>query len=117
MREFIVALILLSLILTVTVCNSIYVGNRIDEMLSVCQRLKLNRSALLTDELFDRWIDCRKIISLTTRQSDIERAENALLCLIEYTDVPADYNSQLSMLISTLEHIKTSQSFSLEGIF
>ena len=117
MREFIIALILLSVILTVTVCNSIYVDNRIDEMLSVCQRLKLNRSALLTDELFDRWNDCRSTISLTTRQSDIERAENALLSLIEYIDVPADFNSQLALLISILEHIKKSQSFSFESIF
>lgn len=103
--------------MVVTVCNSIYVDNRIDEMLSVCQRLKLNNSALLTDELFDRWSDCRSTISLTTRQSDIERAESALLCLIEYIDVPADYNSQLAVLMSILEHIKKSQGLSFESIF
>ena len=117
MREFIIALIILSVIISATAVNSIYVGRRIDEMLSVCQRLRLNRSSLLTDELFDRWADCRKIISLTTRQGDIERAEDALLSLMHFTDVPADYNSQLAILISILEHIKISQSFSLEGIF
>ena len=117
MREFIIALILLSFILVATVCNSIYVDNRIDEMLSVCHRLEHTHSTLLVNELLDRWNECRSIISLTTRQGDVERAENALICLMHYTNIPADFNSQLAMLISTLEHIKTSQSLSLEGIF
>lgn len=117
MRSFIVALIILGAVAFTTVCNSLYVGNRVDEMLSVCQKLQRGGSAILTDELLLRWQDCRDIISLTTHRSEIERAENAMLSLEHYLDVPADYNTQLAILISILDHIKSAQSFSLDNIF
>ncbi len=117
MRSFIIALIILSAVLAVTACNCTYVDNRIDEMLDVCEKLQRGSSALLTDELTSKWQSCRDIISLTTRQGDIERVEGAILSLGHYLDVPADYNSQLAILVSILEHIKASHSLSLGSIF
>lgn len=110
-------MIILFAVLAATVCNCVYVDNRIDEMLDICGKLQRGSSALLTEELTSKWQSCRDIISLTTRQGDMERAESAILSLEHYLDVPADYNVQLAILISIFEHIKTSHSLSLSGIF
>lgn len=117
MRSFVTATLILSFIILVTICNSVYVSARVDEMLSVCEKLKSDSSALLTDELISRWQDCRDILSLTTHRGEIERAENAVLSLEYYIDTPADYSTQLSILISVLEHIGSSQHLSFENIF
>ena len=117
MRAFRTALIILSAVLTVTVGNRIYVNNRMDEMLDVCAKIKHSSSAPLIDELASRWQHCSDIISLTTSLSDIERAENAILSLGHYPHGSADYNAQLSLLVSILGHIKLSHSISLSGIF
>lgn len=117
MRSFVVALIILGSVVFVTMCNTVYVGNRIDELLYVCEKLESGSSDLLTDELTSRWQNCRDIISLTTHRSEMERAESAILSLEHYLDVPSDYNTQLAILISILEHIKSAQSFSLDNIF
>ena len=117
MRSFIIALIILFAVLISTVCNSICVTNNINEMLDVCEKLQLNSSVLLTDELNSKWQSCRDIISLTTRQGDIERAESAILSLEHYLDIPADYKVQLAILVSTLEHIKASHALSPISIF
>ena len=116
MRAFIVSLIILSAVLAVTVCDCVYVDHRIDELLDICKKLEHGSSALLTDELQSKWQSCRNVISLTTRQGDIERAESAILSLGHYLDVPADYNAQLAILTSILEHIKNSHALSLESI-
>lgn len=116
MRAFITATVLLSFIIMLTVCNSIYVTKRVDEMLYVCEILKSDSSAHSTDELTSRWENCRDIISLTTHRNVIERAENAILSLPHYLDTPADYQTQLSILISIFETIKNSQRIGIDNI-
>lgn len=85
-------------------------------MLYVCEILKSDSSAHLTDELISRWENCRDIISLTTHRNVIDRAENAILSLPHYLDIPSDYQTQLSILISILENIKSSQYFGIDNI-
>ena len=103
--------------LALTVCDCLCVERRIDGLLDICEKLERGSSALLTDELTGKWQSCRDIISLTTRQGDIERAESAIISLGHYLDVPADFSAQLAILVSILEHIKDSHALSLESIF
>ena len=117
MRSFIVATVILCVIIMLTAVNSVYVTARVEEMLSVCENLKSSSHTMLNDELLMRWYDCRDIISLTTHRSEIDRAENALLSLKNNLNHPNEYYSHLSILISVLEHIRDSQSFSVDNIF
>ncbi len=117
MRAFVISLIILSAVLALTVCDCVYVDGRIDALLDICEKLERGSSAMLTDELKSKWQSCRDVISLTTRQTDIERAESAMLSLEHYLDVPTDYNAQLAILVSTLKHIKASHALSLISIF
>ena len=117
MRSLTIAVVILSSIIFLTICNMIYVGNRVDEMLTVCERLKNGSSPVLIDELISRWEHCRNIISLSTHHSEIDRVESAIDSLKHYIDSPADFKSQLEAVINVLEYIASSQRFSLEYIF
>ncbi len=117
MRSLTIAAVILSSIIFLTICNMIYVGNRVDEMLTVCEKLKSSGAPVLVDELADRWEHCRNIISLTTHHSEIDRAENAIDSLKHYLDQPSDFGAQLDTVINVLEHIGSGQRFSLDHIF
>lgn len=117
MRSLIIAAVIISVIIFLTACNMIYVGNRVDEMLAVCEKLKSNSAPVLVDELTNRWEHCRNIISLTTHHSEIDRAENAIASLKHYIEQPADFGAQLEAVINILEHIGSGQRFSLDHIF
>ena len=116
MRSLIIAAVILSVIVFLTICNTIYVGNRVDEMLTLCEKLKRNSAPILVDELVNSWEHCRSIISLTTHHSEIDRAENAIDSLKHYIDSPADFGAQLETIINVLEYIGKGQRFSLEYI-
>ena len=117
MRSFIIALIILSSIIVLTVCNTLYVTEKTDILLDICEILKNDNSAETTEELLGAWQNCRDIISMSTHRNDLERAENAIYSLHNLRNVPGDYYSHLDILISALEHIRASQCFSIENIF
>ena len=117
MRSLIIASVILSSIIFLTICNMIYVGNRVEEMLAICEKLKDSSAPVLVDELVSRWEHCRNIISLSTHHSEIDRAENAIDSLGHYVDSPADFLAQLEIIINSLCCIGSGQRFSIEYIF
>ncbi len=117
MRSFIIAAMLLSLIIILTVLNTGYLTSRIDEILTMCETLKYGSSADGTEKILDAWQNCRNVVSLSTHRNDIERVENALFAVTAFESDTGDFKSQLDILISALEHIRDSQSFTLENIF
>ncbi len=117
MRSFIIAAIILSSIFILTAVNTVYVTSKTEKMLYICEEIKNGSPAHDTNDIMGIWQDCQDIISLSTHRNDIERAENALYVIINFERGSEDFNSQLDTLISALEHIHESQSFSLENIF
>ena len=85
-------------------------------MLTLCDQLK-NGSSAETEKLLDSWQNCRNIVSLSTHRNDVERVENSLFAIIAFETDTGDFKSQLEILTSALEHIRDSQSFTLENIF
>ena len=117
MRSFIIAAIILSSIFILTAVNTAYVTSKTEEILDICEEIKRGSSAHDTDDIMSVWQSCRDIISLSTHRNDVERAENALFVVMNFERGSEDFDSQLETLISALEHIHESQSFSLENIF
>ena len=117
MRSFIIAAILLSLIIILTALNTCYLTTRINEMLTLCETLKNGTPTDETEKILDAWQNCRNVVSLSTHRNDIERIENALFAVTVFESDTGDFKSQLDILISALEHIRDSQSFTLENIF
>lgn len=117
MRSFIIASILLSLILILTIFNTFYLTSQIDEILTLCEELENGSSTAKAEELLDSWQNCRNIVSLSTHMNDVERVENALFTVNAFDMDTGDFKSQLDILINALEHIRDSQSLTLENIF
>ncbi len=117
MRSFVIASILLSSIVILTIFNTFHLTSRIDKMLIHCEDLKNGNSAETIESLLDEWQNCRTIMSLTTHRNDIERAENSLFAVKNFEPGDSDFYFELDILISALEHIRDSQSFTLENIF
>ena len=117
MRSFIIALIILSSIITLTVCNTLYVTKKTDMMLNICENLKNNNSANTAEQLLAAWQNCQNIISLSTHRNDLERAEDAIYWVTNSQNVPEDFYSQIDILISAFEHLRASHSFNFENIF
>jgi len=117
MRSFIIAAIILFLILLIIVLNSLYISDRIDRLLSICEELENNSSAESVELLLSEWRSCKEIISLSVHEREIERAENALLSLSTSRDIPSEFSFQLSVLKSALRSIGNGSRVSLDKIF
>ncbi|MBQ8551609.1 MAG: DUF4363 family protein [Clostridia bacterium] len=97
--------------------NTFYVTSKIDEMLNMCEALKTDNSAEATEKLLAAWQSYHDIIALSVHRLDLERAEDAILALEKYREIPADFNYQLSILITALKHIGDSQRIKLNSVF
>ena len=116
MRSFIIASCILFFILSGIIFNSIYIVNKTDSLLSVCKRLENSSSAATVDELIEEWQSCRNIIALSVHRTDLDRAEDAILSLKNYFEVPYEFKRQLDLLKSALEHISIHQKITLDSI-
>lgn len=116
MKAFIIASIILSLVIVIILTNSFYVTNKIDELMSVCIKLKAGSTDTSPEELLGMWQNCRALLSMSIHTSNIEKAENAIIRLCSYKS-GEDFNAELSVLISTLTRISNSQSFAIDMIF
>ncbi len=97
--------------------NTFYVTNKIDELLLLCEAIKIDSSANAIKELITAWENCRDIIALSVHRLDLERAETALLALDKYYGLKPDFTYQLSILEAALKHIGDNQRFTLDSIF
>ncbi len=116
MRSFIIASCILIFILTGIIFSSLYIVNKTDSMLSICERIENSSSAETVDELIAEWQSCRNIIALAVHRTELEHAEDAILSLKSYIDVPYEFNRQLIFLKSALEHISNNQKITLDSI-
>lgn len=116
MRSFITASIILVSIIAVIVVNSVYIVSKTDQLLSLCEQIEKDSSAETVDALIAEWQSCRTVIALAVHKTELERAENAILSLKSYIDVPPDFEFQLSVLKIALKHISDHQKITLDSI-
>lgn len=116
MRAFITATILLVSIVALTILNSIYIVNKTDTLLSLCDRIEKDSSAESVDALVTEWQSCRTIIALAVHKSELDRADDALKALKCYASGTQDFDYQLSLVKSALENIADHQKITLDSI-
>lgn len=120
MRSVYIASALLLSVITLIICNSIYVLHRTDELLALCDDIDKSGSATEgIDELLSLWQNCRDPLSLSINHSEIDRAESALLSMRDYFmegDTP-NFRAQLSVFRNAVEHIAEIQRISFHNIF
>ena len=117
MRSFIISILILSTVIAAIICNSLYVTDKAAELLAICDTLKSGSAPDAQNKLLDTWESCRDILALSIHGSEIDRAETAILSVCAYSDDSENFAAQLSILTGKLEHISSSQRFSLDNIF
>lgn len=115
MRSFIISLTILAVLIVLVIWNSLWTTNRLDKLCGICDEIE-NGSPIL-EELTTSWQDCRKIISLSVNQNEIERVE-AAICDLESFPVGSDeFMSGLKELKIALTRISDAQKPTFENIF
>lgn len=94
--------------------NSIWVTSKIDDLLSICEKIENGSPAL--ESLLSGWQDCRDILALSINHSEIDRAEDALCDLVSYQIGSDDFESKLKEFKSSLIHISDAQKLTLDNI-
>ena len=93
--------------------NSVWVTNRIDDLLLLCDEVGKDSPAL--ESLLSGWQDCRDILSLSVNRSELDHAEDALCDLVSDPDGD-DFNAKLNELRNALTHIADAQRLTLGNI-
>lgn len=116
MRLFIIAIVILLFIITAISVNSVYIIQKTDRLLDLCDIIENDSSAQNVDQLTREWQNCRDIIALAVHRTELERAEDAILALKCYLEAPSEFKHQLALLKSALEHISVHQKITFDSI-
>lgn len=128
MKTFIASLLLISAVLTFVICNSCYIGGKIDALLEIAEMLPADADAFETgkdtledsmDLLWQMWDKSFNRIAFTAGYDNINRADDAILLMyISYRDGDGDDFAVARMTFCDgLKRLKMLESFTLDGIF
>lgn len=128
MKTFIVALLLISIVFTFVVCNSCYIGNKIDTLLEIAETLPSDADAFEADKnnieedmerLWQMWDESFNRIAFTAGYDNINRADEAILSMyISYRNGNGDDFAVARMsFCDGLKRLRMLESFTLDGIF
>mgnify|MGYP005764593243 CR=1 FL=1 len=93
MKAFVTSLILLALVVTFVICNTIYMTNITDKMISLAEKLpdsveeyesNADDYASEFDELYHLWNDNINIIAYTVGYTHIDRTDEAIVELYHF---------------------------------
>ncbi len=128
MKTFIASLLLISAVLTFVICNSCYIGGKIDELLEIAETLPADADAFEAgkdtleedmERLWQMWDESFNRIAFTAGYDNINRADDAILLMyISYRDGDGDDFAVARMTFCDgLKRLKMLESFTLDGIF
>ena len=128
MKTFIASLLLISAVLTFVICNSCYIGGKIDALLEIAEMLPADADAFEAgkdtlednmERLWQMWDESFNRIALTAGYDNINRADDAILLMyISYRDGDGDDFAVARMTFCDgLKRLKMLESFTLDGIF
>ena len=128
MKTFIASLLLISAVLTFVICNSCYIGGKIDALLEIAEMLPADADAFEAgkdtlednmERLWQMWDESFNRIAFTAVYDNINRADDAILLMyISYRDGDGDDFAVARMTFCDgLKRLKMLESFTLDGIF
>ena len=117
MKSFIIAAVILSSIITLVTISSLYIVNKTERLIAMCERLTETADVSGVDELLTKWHEYRKIFSFTVNKLDLERADSAFRAVDVYRHNISEYKFRLYELKSALRSIGDSGRLSYNVIF
>ncbi len=127
MKTFLVSLVLTAAVLTFVICNSLYIGGKIEELLAIAEELPADADAFEADaaaaeekmeQLWTLWDESFARIAFTSGYENINRADDAILTMyISFQNRNADdFTIARMTFCDGLKRLKMLESFSLDGI-
>ena len=120
MKEKIIAILLLILILTYVVINTVMLSNGIEEITNSVKGLDVGNSNSKNEaeSIYERYKDYETYISLTVDHDDITNIEDCFVEMIGYLSVEDSDNAKVTKgrLISYLEHLRRLSGFNIDAI-
>lgn len=122
MKDFIISIILFSLLITVIVCNSIYIKKEVNILSDAVRNVPSIDSPdcqLFINSLRSEWHDFKKIARLSLNYAEINRMD----CLIEElnchlkTQNDNDFEHAKVVMLNLLSEIVRLEKVSVDGIF
>ena len=122
MKDFIISVILFSLLIALIVCNSVYIKKEVNLLSDAVRSVPSIDSPdcqLLINSLRSEWRDFKKVAKLSLNYSEINKMD----CLIEelnchlYTQNNNDFEHAKIMMINLLSEIVRLEEISIDGIF
>ena len=122
MKDFIISIILFSILIAIIVCNSIYVKKEVDILRDAVRSVPTIESPdcqLFINSLREKWRDFKKIARLSLNYAEINRMD----CLIEElnchleTKNDNDFEHAKVMMLNLLGEIVRLEKISVDGIF
>lgn len=126
MKTFLVSLVLTAAVLTFVICNSLYIGGKIEELLAIAEELPADADAFEADaaaeekmeQLWTLWDESFERIAFTSGYENLNRADDAILTMyISFQNRNADdFTIARMTFCDGLKRLKMLESFSLDGI-
>ena len=122
MKDFIISVILFSLLIALIVCNSVYIKKEVNLLSDAVRSVPSIDSPdcqLFINSLRSEWRDFKKVAKLSLNYSEINKMD----CLIEElnchldTQNNNDFEHAKIMMINLLSEIVRLEEISIDGIF
>ncbi len=122
MKDFIISIILFSLLITLIVCNSVYIKKEVNLLSNAVRSIPSIDSPdcqIFINSLRSEWKKFKKVAKLSLNYSEINKMD----CLIEELDCHLetknnnDFEHAKIMMINLLSEIVRLEEISIDGIF
>ncbi len=122
MKDFIISIILFSLLITIIICNSVYIKKEVNILSDAVRSVPSVDSPdcqLFINSLRSKWHDFKKIARLSLNYSEINKMD----CLIEEmnchleTKNDNDFEHAKVVMLNLLSEIVRLEKVSIDGIF
>lgn len=121
MKGFIASIITLCLLIGCIVWNGIWVHKTLESLMDSAEALtqaEENVREEQTRELYNKWKDCRSLLSVTVSHTEVESIDSRIVSLVSFAEngEDSDFDAILAQLREELEYLHRSESLTLEGI-
>ena len=128
MKTFITALLIMAVVLTFVICNTVYITGKIDAMLTLAESLPADADAFdadydntkqVVEQLWEMWDSSIDAIAFTAGYDNINRADDAIttLCISYQNQNGDDFSVARQSFCDSIKRLRKLESFHPDGLF
>lgn len=128
MKTFITSLLIMAVVLTFVICNTVYITRKIDAMLDIAESLPADADAFdadydntkqVVERLWEMWDSNIDAIAFTAGYDNINRADDAIttLCISCRNQNGDDFSVARQSFCDSIKRLRKLESFHPDGLF